>query len=110
MYERIPNLPAAPGSVYDFIVERDVSGEDFVFKYTVMGKGEFPWDMLRHDMAYPADTVSAMRLQRSSEQDRHLLREVTLITIAHRKAWLPTFERWRSFGWFVKSTVHEEGR
>lgn len=99
MYERIPNLPVTnrPNSP-DYVVERDYVGPDlFYFKFTVVGRGAFPLDMLRHDQVFPGGTPSAFALGHDGQ------REITLIRLTSDSHWLPTFDRWRSFGWFVKS-------
>jgi hypothetical protein len=114
MFERIPNLPVteAPASP-DYVVERDVglrvNGKpeaevQYWFRFTVVGKGQFPFDMLRHDMAYPADTMSALRITPSDTRaGRMTPREVTLVHTDRHSFWTPTFGRWASCGWVVKS-------
>ncbi len=115
MFERIPHLPIteAPHAP-DYVVERDVGlragGKpeaeiQYWFKFTVVGRGQFPFDMLRHDMAYPADTTSAMNMGHTGAtyDERKAPREVTLVVKTERSYWLPTFARWASFGWVVKS-------
>lgn len=105
MFERIKGLPASPGSLHEHIVERDDKAEKFFsFKFTVLGKGNFPYDMLRFDRCYPADSGSAGQIENRRTQE---LRHVCLITHDVRKNWLPEFERWKSFGWVVKSTAWE---
>lgn len=58
--------------------------------FIVEGRGEFPFDMLRHSSAYPADTTSAMMLGRTDRR-RIALRGGPLRHISP--------ERWASFGW-----------
>lgn len=112
MFERIPSLPVtdAPGCP-EYVVERDVGRTSagkpepevmYWFRYTVVGKGEFPYDMLRRDASWPVDTASAMNIARDPE-NRQRVREVTLCTMSTHPYWAPTFDRWRSFGWVVKS-------
>lgn len=62
-----------------------------IYKYAVGGRGTFPADMLRHDCAWPADTLSALNILREDE-----LREVHLFSRER-----PTGDRWRSFGWWI---------
>lgn len=104
---RIPNLKVGT-SLHEYIVDRDDIGPvRYMFTYTVIGKGDFPFDMLRIDGAYPADTMSALALQLGSDVgDRQVTREVRLFAHGGER-WLPTFDRWRSFGWVVKSTAWE---
>jgi hypothetical protein len=67
-------------------------------EFTVLGTGEFPYDMLRHDRAWPA-----------TEADAKLLNDTTWMTgqslperaIKLRGLVGPTAARWRSFGWTV---------
>jgi len=61
-------------------------------RFTVEGRGKFPWDMLRYDLACPREGGDAYRME-GDEQ-----REVELLTCTTRG---PTIERWRSFGWVV---------
>ncbi len=60
--------------------------------FTVAGRGDFPFDMLRHDRAFPADTISALNMGRQA------LRSVSLRTDRLRCV---TPARWSSFGWTV---------
>lgn len=65
---------------------------DEAHTFIVEGRGEFPFDMLRHSSAWPADTTSALALGR---RDR---RRVALTARTLRYV-VP--ERWESFGWRV---------
>ncbi len=76
---------------------------DKSFTYRVCGKGNFPTDMLRYDMAYPADGDSAALLafdhmlgDEAYDAWRKDNRVVTLKSARH-----PTEARWSSFGWTV---------
>lgn len=65
--------------------------------YAVVGTGEFPFDMLRYDQAFPntgddAGLIAATRCIDSVE--------ITLRSIKP-----PTVERWKSFGWTVINPV-----
>lgn len=64
-----------------------------VYQFEVEGSGEFPYDMLRYDMCWPATEMydSAQLSTRKNER-----RKVTL-----RGLRSPTDGRWRSFGWTV---------
>ena len=70
--------------------------------FTVMGHGDFPFDMLRYDMCFPKDTGDAHTL--GDDRMKVVLtdnRRVTLITYHSHKQWEPTTARWNSFGWGV---------
>ena len=104
MYERIPNLVTTDRfHAPEYVVERCELGPDrfFVFKFTVAGRGKFPFDMLRHDQAHPRDPSSALALGHDDP------RAITLVVVAPDKHWLPTFDRWRSFGWPVISDASD---
>ena len=101
MYERLSCLPVTgrPDSP-QYVVERDDSADQMhTFRYTVVGRGDFPFDMLRSDGSHPADPDSAANLHAFLRGPR----EVTLVSRQLTRLWLPNFERWRSFGWVVKS-------
>lgn len=60
--------------------------------YTVEGRGEFPFDMLRRDCAWPASTMDACLLS-GTERRR--------VTLTATKARFVAVGRWSSFGWNV---------
>ena len=63
-----------------------------LFEFTVRGRGQFPFDMLRYDQCWPkAEAPDVPALTRTAEE-----RSLTLLG-THS----PTVERWRSFGWRV---------
>lgn len=64
------------------------------FKFTVSGRGLFPFDMLRYDCCYPQSPQDVANL------DGRARRQVTLIAA---KPVGPTNGRWNSFGWDVVS-------
>ena len=66
--------------------------------YTVVGQGQFPFDMLRYDQAWPEDAGHSMTERRYEDPATRLPREQKLIGLA-----TPTVDRWASFGWFVKA-------
>lgn len=70
----------------------------FIFKFTVVGKDHFPFDMLRYDACFPATGESAVSLSIPRTQKE---RTVTLRRFAVDKSWEPTCARWASFGWTV---------
>ena len=63
--------------------------DDFL-TFTVEGSGEFPFDCLRKDMAWPTGTADALALASRGK------RRVTLTAFAARHV---TPARWESFGW-----------
>ena len=86
----------------------------FQSKYSVIGSGPFPTDMLRYDESRPAeerDSAGIAMTRDSTEFDN--MREITLVVSHDNKAeqrrWVPTHDRWRSFGWQV-ARRHREGR
>lgn len=68
--------------------------------FIVEGRGEFPFDMLRRDQAWPADTTSAMAM------DGRGLRRVAITASCLRHI---TPARWESFGWPVVQGFDEFG-
>lgn len=60
----------------------------------VVGVGAFPIDMLRYDSCWPATQADSLLVADDE------LRTVTLETISGFEI---TPERWKSFGWLVKS-------
>lgn len=67
------------------------------YEYYVSGTGEFPFDMLRHDSAWPASGADAAKLERWEEAYRS--RSVRSIKLRSYRE--PTIDRWRSFTWSV---------
>ena len=65
-----------------------------VITFTVMGKGRFPFDMLRYDQCFPCDGISV----HNTEADTVAVRSVKLISIASSGI---TSLRWASFNWYV---------
>ncbi len=111
MYRRVPTRLVSPTTTHEFVLECSItpSVKMHEFKFTVQGRGQFPFDMLRYDNCYPADPVSAGNMETAQlrEASSTSFRDVTLLARHERKLWLPTFDRWKSFGWHVKSTVHD---
>jgi hypothetical protein len=64
------------------------------YAYFVSGRGDFPFDMLRHDSCWPATGVDAARL--FYLDDRRDVRSVRMLSYSK-----PTIDRWSSFGWSV---------
>jgi hypothetical protein len=99
--ERLRNLPCRPNGP-EYVVERELAakGQLYAFKYSVVGRDSFPTDMLRYDASFPADGESASQMIDTREP-----RTIVLRRLSANKDWLPCFERWRSFGWMVKTDV-----
>jgi hypothetical protein len=70
----------------------------------VVGRGEFPYDMLRYDQCWPASEQRDVPQMNSVYEDYRYCR---IIIVARRRdlnrAW--TSERWTSFGWSLFSAV-----
>jgi hypothetical protein len=60
--------------------------------FVVEGRGEFPFDMLRHSMAHPASSADASRMADCGK------RRVALVGATARHI---TPARWASFGWSI---------
>jgi hypothetical protein len=68
------------------------------WEFSVIGKGRFPFDMLRYDACYPMDSESAAALGFDRQyDDPKAEREIKL----RSKICEPTTDRWSSFGWRV---------
>lgn len=79
-------------------------------RFTVKGKGHFPFDMLRYDACYPASSEDAMKLafDRSGYASlKESERSVELRSEGRNRHWEPTDARWRSFMWVV---THVDGK
>jgi hypothetical protein len=64
--------------------------------FVVEGKGTFPIDMLRHDVANPADAEAVEGIQNVDRVKGS--RQIRLRTARYRYI---TSDRWNSFGWTV---------
>lgn len=75
-----------------------------VLEYEVEGRGPFPVDMLRYDASWPVreaeDSYQGIGLREPECYEG--TRVVRLRTIRPKL----TEERWRSFGWKIKTTLH----
>lgn len=73
-----------------------------VSTFTVSGRCDFPFDMLRYDGAYPASEQEAKKLQ-SFCQDIRENRAVERFSVELRTChnFAPTPRRWESFLWKV---------
>lgn len=107
MFQRVPLPGPSFGSLHQYVLEREtLHNGSHLFKFSVIGKGEFPFDMLRCDTYYPADSTSAAQLNQYYTTP-HNLRQVHLLCRSLNINWQPTFDRWRSFGWVVATTAWE---
>ncbi|HEX8551048.1 MAG TPA: hypothetical protein VF681_05775 [Abditibacteriaceae bacterium] len=65
-------------------------------RFTVVGRGDFPLDMLRYDRCFPRTGNDAAAAQSPGET-----RTVELTRDAATRYWRPCEGRWQSFGWTV---------
>ena len=74
-------------------------------EFEVTGGGEFPFDMLRYDSAWPASEADSRKIAQSysapDEESRPKQRTVRLKTRTR-----VTNRRWESFGWSVVRVDH----
>jgi len=68
------------------------------YTYWVTGTREFPFDMLRYDSAWPADSQSASNLA-WSYADLNVSRDRRSVRLHSYRE--PTVDRWASFSWSV---------
>jgi hypothetical protein len=68
-----------------------------MYDYWVTGSGVFPFDMMRHDLCWPATGEDACKL----EWERIKERGRGLRSLRIRSYRPPTIARWSSFGWSV---------
>jgi hypothetical protein len=72
--------------------------KEYRYEFTVVGRGQFPVDMLRYDACWPKrEAEDSISISASFAIHAHGTEEITLIGV---KA--PTEARWESFGWKVK--------
>lgn len=71
--------------------------------FTVAGSGEFPFDMLRYDCAWPATSADANKvgMECRDVRARDSRRVINLLCLHSWRR--PTIGRWESFGWRVIS-------
>lgn len=73
-----------------------MSDKRYLYTFTVEGAGQFPFDMLRYDSAFPASERDSYEI---SHDDKR--RRVTLQAWVTRDSRVPTSGRWESFLWKV---------
>lgn len=84
--------------------------------FTVRGRGEFPWDMLRYDQCWPTDESDICKiLPRYETNDPKRSFSVRDVRLGSTKNWMMlSRKRWESFGWAVIESEQElaeaEGR
>jgi hypothetical protein len=102
MHIQVKGLRVNSTSLHEYLMTREeTETKRFTFRFAVVGSGQFPIDMLRRDGCFPETESDSSVLQ---DRDRR-----TVVLIAHHqyKTWVPTFDRWRSFGWSVMTTAHK---
>lgn len=67
-------------------------------RYSVIGSGQFPVDMLRYDNAIPAKEDDAGKIAPSRWADSSAFDERT---VELKSEFYPTEGRWESFGWSI---------
>jgi hypothetical protein len=73
-----------------------------MYEFTVEGRLDFPFDMLRYDQCWPkSESRDVVAMAPSAHST--LFREGRRVTLMGLKA--PTIGRWESFGWKVISTA-----
>jgi len=72
--------------------------------FRVRGRFEFPWDMLRYDMAWPVDSDDLRLILRRVGDPGGLLMYV-VIKLGCVQVNGPTVKRWESFNWSVVEEV-----
>lgn len=75
--------------------DRLIESAQNAIEFTVSGRGEFPFDMLRYDHCWPANEAQSGKLTRTTGP-LESAREITLRGLTG-----PTAARWRSFNWEV---------
>ena len=83
--------------------------KETALQFTVLGRGEFPMDMLRYDGCYPKSEKDTVTMQ--SDGLREVMLQKTLNWGTPHKlleVWSPTVGRWNSFGWAVLSDLPVE--
>lgn len=70
-----------------------------LYRFTVTGRGTFPYDMLRYDQAWPLSQAVPYLSQDRMEQ--YAESRTQPVRLEFMSLGLPTHDRWASFGWFV---------
>lgn len=84
--------------------------QEYTWRYTVIGTGRFPGDMLRYDRAWihPVDDLLSLRaeLNDGDPMTAHYLPRRSVRIIGQHG---PTVGRWQSFGWTVSNVTRTLG-
>lgn len=75
-----------------------------LYSYYVSGRGEFPWDMLRYDAAWPVSSADAVKMTQRVRVPSRITEGVLTegVRSIEMYSWSePTIDRWSSFGWSV---------
>jgi hypothetical protein len=67
----------------------------YSYEFYATGRGTFPFDMLRHDCCWPADSESAYLIVGDRGPNRN---DYSVLIRSYRE---PTIDRWSSFGWSI---------
>jgi hypothetical protein len=70
-----------------------------IFTFYATGRGTFPFDMLRYDGAWPADSAAASRMDWNPMI--HGKPSESLRCVKLHSYRIPTPERWQSFVWSI---------
>ena len=73
------------------------------YSYYVSGHGDFPYDMLRYDSAWPATSSDASKLASPYHAPHHDREWRKRRSIKMHSYCEPTVARWSSFSWSVGS-------
>lgn len=73
----------------------------YMITFDVIGKGHFPYDMLRYDQCHPYNAEDAEKLAITEVSERGYFRTIKLVKYTTDKRAEPTYGRWASFGWSV---------
>jgi hypothetical protein len=71
------------------------------YKFTVIGKGRFPLDMLRYDACWPQSTEDGATISMSLDKECRELRPASGWQVQLMGVNPATAARWSSFGWTV---------
>lgn len=71
-------------------------------KISVCGSGEFPIDMLRYDGCFPLSEEDSNLITLTLRTERKWRpTKIVLLKPNGYKHWIPSYTRWKSFGWEV---------
>ena len=77
------------------------STKDHSVRVVVVGRGQFPIDMLRYDRAHPRSEADSVAMAEARPRRR-------AVEVVCTGADTPTVGRWESFGWAVVATGESE--